>query len=157
MDNKLGFKLGLQQLSNCFCPGNSKNELVLEFAPNETENPENATLCEVRLHIPTNADPLHNQLTETANITASSGDSIVTIEDIPLVIPRGKYILTMYDSFIKLHGKTNTYKIMNRNITKTFLLPHADQVHVSFVIGLESPIRQGNTLYPFIVIEFNKD
>ena len=56
-----------------------------------------------------------------------------------------------------MHGKTYDYKLLNKNITRAFLLPKLDNVHVAFIIGLENPIRQGNTTYPFIVIEFNKD
>jgi structure-specific recognition protein 1 len=56
-----------------------------------------------------------------------------------------------------MHGKTYDYKILNKNITRAFLLPKPDNLHVCFIIGLETPIRQGNTAYPFIVLEFNKD
>lgn len=154
MDNKLGFGLNFRDLTNVFVPG--KNEVALEFAPSDA-NPENVTLCELRLHVPETADELNSEIMTKANISSTSGDSIVSINDIPLIIPRGKYILDMYADFIKLHGKTNTYKIMNKNITRTFLLPHADNYHISFVIGLDSAIRQGNTMYPYIVIEFNKE
>jgi structure-specific recognition protein 1 len=74
-----------------------------------------------------------------------------------MVTPRGKYSLEFYQSFIKMHGKTYDYKLLNKNITRAVLLPKPDNLHVCFVIGLENAIRQGNTAYPFIVIEFNKD
>jgi structure-specific recognition protein 1 len=58
-----------------------------------------------------------------------------------MVTPRGKYSLEFYETFIKMHGKTYDYKIFNKNITRAFLLPKPDNLHVCFIIGLDSPIR----------------
>lgn len=44
-----------------------------------------------------------------------------------------------------------------KSIMRLFLLPHKDGRHMFFVIGLDPPIRQGQTRYHYIVLEFNKD
>lgn len=38
-----------------------------------------------------------------------------------------------------------------------FLLPHKDQRHMFLVLHINPPIRQGQTRYPFLVLEFAKD
>jgi structure-specific recognition protein 1 len=155
MDGKLGFKLPYGFISNSSLTG--KNEIALEFAQDDTM--EEDIVCEMRLFIPDNesAEQLNKELVERAQLRAYSGDAIVTLHELPLIVPRGKYSLDMFNNFFRLHGKTYDYKIMFKNVTKAFLLPHPDGIHVSLVIGLETPIRQGNTLHPFIVMNFNKD
>ena len=37
--------------------------------------------------------------------------------------PRGRYAIEMYDTFLRLQGKTYTYKISYKNISRLFLLP----------------------------------
>lgn len=46
---------------------------------------------------------------------------------------------------------------MYKDINKAFLLPKPDGVHMIYVISLKSPLRQGQTLHQFIVLEFKKD
>lgn len=40
---------------------------------------------------------------------------------------------------------------------KLFLLPKPDDVHCQFVVNIDPPIRQGQTRYPYLVIQFVKD
>ena len=155
IDNKLGFELKYDEVANCSLP--AKTELALEF--HQEEAPEQDLLCEMRLFIPdTDAcESLNRELMTRAGLGAYSGEAIVALYDLPMVTPRGKYQLDMFQNFMKLHGKTYDYKIMYKNVTKAFLLPKPDGVHVAFVFGLDTPIRQGNTHYPFIVFQFPKD
>ena len=53
-----------------------------------------------------------------------------------MAVPRGKYSIDMFQNFMRLHGKTHNYKVMYKNVSKAFLLPSPDQVHVALVIGL---------------------
>ena len=64
----------------------------------------------------------------------------------------GKYKVEMYESFLRLHGKTYDYKIMYKSISKMFLLPKPDMRHTFFVISLDDPIRQGQQRYPHLVM-----
>jgi len=63
----------------------------------------------------------------------------------------------MYPSFLRLHGKSYDYKIPYTTMIRMFLLPHNDQRSVYFVISTDPPIRQGQTRYPHLVIQFIKD
>jgi len=63
----------------------------------------------------------------------------------------------MYDTFLRLRGKTYDYKINYDQVVKLFLLPKPDDAHVLFVIGVDPPLRQGQTRYPFLVISFTRE
>lgn len=63
----------------------------------------------------------------------------------------------MYEKSFRLRGKTYDYKIQYDSIKKFFLLPKTDDVHMLITIGLDPPLRQGQTRYPFVVMQFKKD
>lgn len=44
-----------------------------------------------------------------------------------------------------------------KNITRAFLLTDPNEMFMHFVIGLDQPVKQGNTVYPYLVIQFRKD
>lgn len=80
---------------------------------------------------------LNQLIIAKANIQNVSGDSIVSINDVPLQVPRGKYTVDIYEQFIKFHGSTFNYKIESKHIEKAFLLPKPDDVHMVFVLSLK--------------------
>src|SRR6478735_9462047 len=63
----------------------------------------------------------------------------------------------MYDGSFRLRGKTYDYKIQYEAIKKFMVLPKPDEVHYMLVMGLDPPLRQGQTRYPFVVMQFKKD
>jgi structure-specific recognition protein 1 len=63
----------------------------------------------------------------------------------------------MFPDFLRLRGKTYDYKILYSSIVKLFLLPKVDDIHVQFVVNLEPPIRQGQTRYPYLIMQFTKE
>ena len=63
----------------------------------------------------------------------------------------------MYENSFRLRGKTYDYKIQYESVKKYFLLPKTDEIHQLIVIGLEPPLRQGQTRYPFIVMQYKRD
>lgn len=73
------------------------------------------------------------------------------------IVIRGRFELDMTATFLRLHGKSYDHKILYSSIVKLFLLPKADETNVLFVLALDPPIRQGQTRYPFLVFQFNKD
>jgi structure-specific recognition protein 1 len=46
---------------------------------------------------------------------------------------------------------------MYGNISRLFQLPRPDQRHVFFVVSLDPPIKQGQTRYSHLVLQFPKD
>ena len=63
----------------------------------------------------------------------------------------------MYDSSFRLRGKTYDYKIQYEAIKKFMVLPKPDEMHFMLCIGLDPPLRQVQTRYPFVVMQFKRD
>lgn len=63
----------------------------------------------------------------------------------------------MYESSFRLRGKTYDYKIQYQSIKKFFLLPKNDETHTLITLGLDPPLRQGQTRYPFVVMQLKLD
>ena len=63
----------------------------------------------------------------------------------------------MYDGSFRLRGKTYDYKIQYDHIKKFMILPKPDETHTLVTIGLDPPLRQGQTRYPFLVMQFKRD
>ena len=83
---------------------------VSESEEDESEDPMTAAkLFDQKIH-------------KKANIGEFAGEIVASIQDLPMVIPRGNYSLDFYSNFAKLHGKTHDYKIMFKDINKIFML-----------------------------------
>ena len=93
-----------------------------------------------------------NKITNTNNL----GDSIAILTEVTMVTPRGKINIHFLKSIFKITGPSNDYKIPYNNINRAFILPKQDGVNMAFVVGLTTPMRQGNTNYPFIVFQLKK-
>jgi structure-specific recognition protein 1 len=59
---------------------------------------------------------------------------IATLPELPMIIPRGKYSFDLYSDSVKLHGRTNDYKILYKDIVKCFLLPKPDGIHMTYLL-----------------------
>ncbi|KAK7720647.1 FACT complex subunit [Botryosphaeria dothidea] len=103
------------------------------------------------------ASLFYNTLIEKAEIGEIAGDTFITFEDILHLTPRGRFGLDMYETSFRLRGKTYDYKIQYDQIKKFFVLPKPDDIHQLITIGVDPPLRQGQTRYPFIVMQFKKD
>jgi len=77
---------------------------------------------------------LNDRIVAKANIGQFAGNVIASIQDLPMLIPRGNYSLDFYSNFAKLHGKTHDYKIMFKDINKIFLLQKPDGVHMTYLL-----------------------
>lgn len=105
----------------------------------------------------TAAEAFHEELKEKADIGEVSGDSIVSFQDVFFATPRGRYDIDIYKNSIRLRGKTYEYKLQHRQIQRIVSLPKADDIHHLIVLSIEPPLRQGQTTYPFLVLQFQKD
>jgi structure-specific recognition protein 1 len=63
----------------------------------------------------------------------------------------------MFESSFRLRGKTYDYKIPYDYVKKYMVLPKPDDMHAMLCLGLDPPLRQGQTRYPFLVMQFKKD
>lgn len=59
--------------------------------------------------------------------------------------------------FFRMRGQKYDYKIKYDDISRLFLLPKPDDVHMAFVIALDRPIRQGQQRYQHLVLQTSKD
>ena len=65
--------------------------------------------------------------------------------------------MEMCDKFMKLHGKSNDYKVLYTNVASLYLLPKHDGSNMVLCVCLEHPLRQGATSYPHIVLQLPRD
>ncbi|RSH84068.1 FACT complex subunit [Saitozyma podzolica] len=103
------------------------------------------------------AEAMHNLIKERADIGQVVGDSIVVFEDVLVLTPRGRFSLEFFQDSLRLVGKSTDYRVPFTSIHRIFLLPKVDDLHVQLVLGLDPPIRQGATRYPFLVAQWPKD
>ncbi|KAJ5105072.1 FACT complex subunit pob3 [Penicillium alfredii] len=122
------------------------------------------------------ANLFYETLMDKAEIGDVAGDTFATFLDVlhltPRFVPiafllkedlvlmilfRGRFDIDMYESSFRLRGKTYDYKIQYSAIKKFFLLPKNDDTHTLIVLGLDPPLRQGQTRYPFLVMQLKLD
>merc|ERR1711977_258210 len=103
------------------------------------------------------ANLFYDTLMDKAEIGEVAGDTFATFLDVLHLTPRGRFDIDMYENSFRLRGKTYDYKIQYDNLKKFMILPKPDDLHFMICIGLDPPLRQGQTRYPFLVMQFKKD
>ena len=103
------------------------------------------------------ANYFYETLMQRAEIGDVAGDTIATFPDILFLTPRGRFDVDMYEGSFRLRGKTYDYKVEYAAIKKVFMLPKIDEVHTLLTLGLDPPLRQGQTRYPFLVMQIKLD
>ncbi|OBZ68875.1 FACT complex subunit POB3 [Grifola frondosa] len=183
VSNKTAFELPLTNVANSNIAG--RTEVSLEFATQANKKPSRHApdeMVEIRFYVPgtharsargsaagsqksdeeeeeiSAAQAFHDTVKDKAEIGQVAGDIILSFEEVLVLTPRGRYDVDMFPEFLRLRGKTYDYKIMYASISKLFLLPKDDQ-HVLFIIqlGLSNPIRQGQTRYQYLVMQFSRE
>ncbi|KAM0755556.1 SSrecog-domain-containing protein [Meredithblackwellia eburnea MCA 4105] len=103
------------------------------------------------------AQVFHDAVKEKADIGQITGEALCTIPDVLCLTPRGRFDIDMHADFLRLKGKTYDYRISYTQVQKLFLLQKPDDIHSQFVVNIDPPIRQGQTRYPYLVMQFVKD
>ncbi|KAI9695161.1 MAG: FACT complex subunit [Bogoriella megaspora] len=103
------------------------------------------------------ANIFYETVIQRAEIGDVAGDTIATFLDILHLTPRGRFDIDMYEKSFRLRGKTYDYKIQYESMKRFILLPKPDDMHYLITIGLDPPLRQGQTRYPFLVMQFKTD
>ena len=103
------------------------------------------------------ANAFYDMLMERAEIGDVAGTTIATFLDILHLTPRGRFDIDLYEASFRLRGKTYDYKIQYDHIKRFFLLPKPDDMHNMIVMGLDPPLRQGQTRYPFLVLQCKRE
>ena len=134
-------------------------EVIIEenkYDENNEENEEMDDTDNVKKKKKTRAEMIKDDIIKKAKI-GSVSNSIAHIQDIQMITPRGKFDLYFTKNYLKIHGLSFNYQILNKNILKVFLLPKNDNHNHFFVLQLRSPLIQGNTQYPFLIFQILSD
>lgn len=103
------------------------------------------------------AQVFYEQLKDKADIGQVAGEAIVSFSDVLFLTPRGRYDIDMYPTSLRLRGKTYDYKIQYEQIERIFSLPKPDEVHHLLILQIDPPLRQGQTRYPFLVLQVARE
>ena len=140
----------------------NKTEVALDVEPYDHGD----QLVDIRLYIPgaaaddeekTAAEYFHTNVKMKADLQAVSGKTILAFKELPFLTPRGRYEMDIYEDFLRLRGKTYDFKIDYKSIMKIFNLEKPDDNNNIVVIALDPPVNQGQTRYPFLVLNFSND
>jgi structure-specific recognition protein 1 len=104
----------------------------------------------------TKAELFVDELKTKAEITQVVGKMIVSFAEVLFLTPRGRYDIDMYETFLRLRGKTYDYKLQYTQIQRIFSLPKLDGMHHLLVLQVNPPLRQGQTKYSFLTLQFDE-
>ena len=159
----------------------SRNEVALELHLDEQSAQQMESLVEMRVYIPddakqrgdgddedgsdaeaedgeekeTPAQVFARELQLRGDLGLASSTPLAQFEKLLFSVPRGRYDVELFPTFLKLASQTYTYKIAYKNVNKMFLFDLSDSGQHLFVIGLNPPVRQGRTAYPYLVVQFD--
>jgi len=158
---KFGFEIPLSDLGQVSSLG--KTDLNIELQGAEAVRGDEV-LHEMRLVVPGGSGPPDltcEQLKDELQRLAGGGvgadaEAIARIPNLAIVAPRGKHDFEFFQQFAKMHGKTQTYTIKYKNISRLFVLELPNDKQVALVIGLEPPLRQGQQSHSFLVLQMDK-
>ncbi len=85
------------------------------------------------------------------------GDIVAALPEVGFTTPRGRYRIDMFAECLRLHGKSYDFKIDYSTIKRLFLLPKTDDAHLLIVMAIDPPLRQGQTRYPYLIMQFPKE
>lgn len=136
-----------------YIPGTASKKVKAETDGEDGEEDEGEETIEEQ----NAANLFYDTLLEKAEIGDVAGDTYATFLDILTLTPRGRFDIDMYEKSFRLRGKTYDYRIQYDHIKRFMVLPKPDEIHILIVFGLDPPLRQGQTRYPFLVMQFKRD
>ncbi|GEQ69503.1 hypothetical protein JCM33374_g3175, partial [Metschnikowia sp. JCM 33374] len=135
-----------------YIPGTVENETTKTVKADDGSEKQEEDVEEVSA-----ASVFYDQLKDKADIGQVAGEAIVSFSDVLFLTPRGRYDIDMYPGSLRLRGKTYDYKIQYKQIERIFSLPKPDDIHHLVVLQIDPPLRQGQTRYPFLVLQFTRE
>lgn len=155
IDNATALEVPLNSVSDCT---SNKNEVIFSFHHNDDAI---VGMTDMRLYMPGKKEEevkaFVEQVLSRASVIKVTGKSVATFTELQCLTPRGRYDVTIFPSFIQLHGKTFDYKIPIKTVLRLFQLPHKDGRQAFFILSLDPPIVQGQTRYQFLQFLFYQD
>ncbi|RYY32052.1 hypothetical protein EON62_05875, partial [archaeon] len=108
---------------------------------------------------------LHALVAQGAGVAGLSGDAVAEFdEDVgQFLVPRGRYAIELYPTFMRLVGKTFEFKVAYKSIARMFMLPKpsptvaaGDETRFLLVISLDDPLRHGNQRHPHLIMQLDR-
>lgn len=177
VQGKPAFEIPYSMINNSNLAG--KHEVAVDMSTEQNSTQAGDELVEMRFYIPgvvendeqdsatpegeaakeeiSKANAFYEQLKEKADIGIYSGDAIASFTDVLFLTPRGRFDMDFYENSLRLRGKTYDHKIHYSHIERIFSLPKPDDIHHLMVIQVNPPLRQGQTPYPFLVLQIVND
>jgi len=157
------FEIPLSEVLQASVAAKKGNEVSIKLHQDDT-TATHESLVEMRYHFGADdtvltknqANKFVASVLQGADTTSASGKGIVSFEQVPVLVPRGRYDVEMFGTFLEMHGKSMDYKIKYSSIVRLFQLPRPDRQNIMLVISLEPPIRQGQTSYQHVVMQFEE-
>ncbi|KNC87659.1 hypothetical protein SARC_00230 [Sphaeroforma arctica JP610] len=134
VDDKSCFEVPASSIQNVQLDRMKKQELVIEFKGAD-------------------AKQFYKALSKITNQGAKKSKAIASFPDMTCKTPRGRYEMELYTDHVHLHGAKYSYKLHHKAIQRIFLLPKPDLFSVYLAIYVSPAIRQGQTSYPFFIME----
>lgn len=136
-------------------PSSLKNEDLMDYeeldiSSARTDSTSNATSINL-------ASKFLEDIKALSDFSKVSGEVLAALPEIAFAVPRGRYRIDMFDSFMRMHGKSYDFKIEYTSLQRLFLLPKTDDAHILLVLALDPPIKQGLTRYPHLIMQFPKE
>lgn len=161
-------EMRLDRVSQCVI-GNNRNEVEIQFQEAEADERDGDMLSQVRMYFPpvedadeeeeSRAEEFQRSVMERGSLSSVTGNVIVEFskDQGNFVAPRGKYVVQMYSTFLRMHGEKYDYKIQYEDIDRLFLLHRPDGYTSAVVVSLNKPIRQGNQRYAHLVLQTTRE
>lgn len=127
--------------------GNGEDEDVEMDDAEDEDKPEEVVV--------TAAETFVDNLKSRASLTEQAGPVIVSLAEVLLLTPRGRYDLDFSQDSLRLRGKTYDYKLLYKSIQRIFSLPKMDGINQLVILQVDPPLRQGQTKYNFLTLQFD--
>lgn len=122
---------------------------------NDVKEEENNSM-EIEEKTSHNAEFIKESIMKYVNVD-NIGEAIAIVDEVPMITPRGKFDFQFLKNILKIHGNSFDYKINYKNMSRAFMLPKPDGIHIAFVISLITPLKQGKTTYPYLVFQIKNN
>eukprot|EP01134_Creolimax_fragrantissima_P001100 CFRG1100T1 len=171
VDNKSCFDVPASAISQVTLEKSKKQELTLEFKGSDVKH-KDEFLAEMRFFYPraeeedvkektgsdeeegeSRAQMFYKALTGITKQDIKASKAIATFNELSCRTPRGRYEMELYADHVHLHGTKYSYKLYHKAIQRIFLMPKPDLFTVYLAIYVDPPIRQGQTTYPFFIVD----
>jgi structure-specific recognition protein 1 len=139
---------------------NDKNkDIGVVFSRDDSMGQNDQMLSEIKFYIEN--EDLRKDWAEKVKGKVSDGPSagaaLLKYNEIPFTTPRARQDLLFFNKYCKLKGRSADYTIKYTDISRLLMLKRNDNVSVSYIIGLDVPLRMGATNLTWLVMKFDEE